>query len=94
MKHVLDKIAGMRTNPNAFEEWSDYRRQLTDVVIAGTTEGDTLAVQGAMQLQDDLARQVRQRQARLVRKTQSVWPQNRSRGMVFSMAIDEYAVKK
>lgn len=84
----------MRTNPNAFEEWSDYRRQLTDVVIAGTTEGDTLAVQGAMQPQDDLARQVRQRQARLVRKTQSVWPQNRSRGMVFSMAIDEYAVKK
>lgn len=57
MKHILDKIAAIRTNPNAFEEWSDYRRQLTDIVIAGTSKGDTLAVYGAGSCNDiDLRR--------------------------------------
>lgn len=93
MKRILDKIAAIRTNPNAFEEWRDYRRQLTDVVISATTEGDTLAVYGAGSCNDiDLDRRVRQRQAGLVQRQLAEWPQNRARGMAFRMAIDEYEI--
>lgn len=57
MTDVLGEIAALRSNRNAFEEWSEYRRQLTDIVIAGTEEGDTLAVYGTGACNDiDLGR--------------------------------------
>ena len=57
MKHVLDRIAAQRYNPNAFEEWEEYRRQLTDIVINGMPVGSTLAVYGAGRCNDiDLGR--------------------------------------
>lgn len=55
-------------------------------------EGQEGPVQGAMQLQDDLDRRVRQRQAGLVQRQLAEWPQNRARGMAFRMAIDEYEI--
>lgn len=57
MKQLLDEISAIRINPNAYEEWGDYRKKLTDIVIAGTSRGDTLAVYGAGSCNDiDLGR--------------------------------------
>lgn len=52
MKHVLDRIAAQRYNPNAFEEWEEYRRKLTDIVIGGISKGSTLAIYGAGRCND------------------------------------------
>lgn len=55
-------------------------------------EGRTGGVQGAMQLRDDLERRMRQNQLELVERHEAVWPQNKSNGMAFEMAIDEYII--
>lgn len=56
-------------------------------------EGRQGGVQGAMQLKDDLERRQKQRQIHLEQRYEAVWPQNRAKGMIFTMAIDEYMIK-
>lgn len=53
---IYDELLKTQTIPHAYENWAEYRRELTDYVLSVTEPGSTLAVFGAGSCNDlDLA---------------------------------------